>query len=377
MKKITVAVLTKLFFVAGQFLVPWGAVHAQDSPILIGQTADLSGSYAVLVKETTAAAVAYFNKINAQGGVHGRRLELRSVDDGNNPQRALANVKKLAQDKALTALMLSYGTAVSEALLPLLVEIKVPLLGPVGSSAALHLPVNRYVFNLQQPAHVQASKTVERLNAQRLTQLAVVYSDDAFGKDAIDGFDKTMAAHSLKPLVRASIPPGSLDVDAVADKVALVKPHATLGICQPLACVRLLKALRAKGVLSEFAAITNLSLPAEVQALGALGHRVTKTLVFPHPLSPTPIAKELSELAQAAQFEASYASMEGLMSAKVMVKALQLAGANATPEQVTAALESLRSYDAGGVLVDFGPRDRTGSEYVDVVMISNEGKFIR
>jgi len=246
-----------------------GAAQAQSGTILLGQTADYSGPQAAAVKETTAAAIAYFNKINAEGGVRGRKIELRTMDDGFDPKRSVENVKKLAEDKALIALFLSRGTANAEALLPVLTEIKVPLLGPVGGSQPMHRPANRYLFNLRTQTQTEVFKAIMQLNAQGLTQLAVVYTDDAFGKDAVQGFDKALAERNLKPLVRAIIPRGSTDVAAAVDKLAEAKPQATVGICIAKACAALLKAMRAKGVSSQFLSLANTSSNSYIKELGA------------------------------------------------------------------------------------------------------------
>lgn len=355
-----------------------GAAQAQSGTILLGQTADYSGPQAAAVKETTAAAIAYFNKINAEGGVRGKKIELRTMDDGFDPKRSVENVKKLAEDKALIALFLSRGTANAEALLPVLTEIKVPLLGPVGGSQPMHKPANRYLFNLRTQTQTEAFKAIMQLNAQGLTQLAVVYTDDAFGKDAVQGFDKALAERNLKPVVRTTIPRGSTDVAEAVDKLAAVKPQATVGICIAKACAALLKAMRAKGVSSLFLSLANTSSNSYIKELGDDARGVMVTQVFPYPLSDgTPVGKELNELAARAKFEPSYATMEGMIAAKVMVEALKRAGANPTPEKVTVALESLRNYDVGGFSVGFGPSDRTGSEYVDLSIISKGGKFVR
>ena len=86
--------------------------------INLGQTADFSGPQAALVKDTTAAAKAYFDKINSQGGVNGRKIVLTSRDDGYDVKRIVENAKELIDDTQVLALMLPRGTANSEALLP-------------------------------------------------------------------------------------------------------------------------------------------------------------------------------------------------------------------------------------------------------------------
>jgi branched-chain amino acid transport system substrate-binding protein len=355
-----------------------GIAQAQSGPIVIGQTADFSGPQSALVKETTAAAKAYFNKINEQGGIRGRKIELKSVDDGFDVGRTVSNARELAKDKSVVAYMLSRGTANAEALLPVLAELKIPLLGPVGGSRALHTPANRYMFNLRPPFQTEVSKAIGQLTVQGISQLAVVYTDDAFGKDALIGFDRAMAERQLKPVSRVSIPRGSSDVAAAVDQLGKAEPQAIIGLCIIKGCVSLVSALRAKGINSQFVSLSNTSSEGYIKELGVNSRGVIVTQVFPHPQSGvSALAKELRELAGKANFVASYTTMEGMIAAKVMVEALRRAGDNPTPEKITTALESLHNYDMGGYTVNYSPDDRTASEFVDLSIISKEGRFIR
>lgn len=365
-------------FAAALVLLSTGMAQAENSPIVIGQTADFSGPQSALVKETTVAAKAYFDKINEQGGIRGRKIELKSVDDGYDVSRTVANARELAKDKAVVAYILSRGTANAEALLPVLTELKIPLLGPVGGSMVLHTPVNRYMFNLRPPYQTEVSKAIGQLIVQGITQLAVVYTDDAFGKDALVGFDRAMAERNLKPVVRVSIPRGSSDVAAAVEQLDKAQPQAIVGLCIIKGCAALVSAMRAKGINSQFLSLSNTSSEDYIKALGANSRGVIVTQVFPYPQSGVSVlSKELRELASKAKFPASYTAMEGMIAAKVMVEALRRAGDNPTAEKITTALESLNNYDMGSYTVNYSGNDHTASEYVDLSIVSKEGKFIR
>ena len=105
------------------------APDVTKTEITLGQTSDFSGPQAALVKETTEAAKAYFESINKQGRVNGRKIVLTLLDDGYDAKRTVENAKKLIYENHVLALILPRGTANSEALLPLLLEKRVPLLG--------------------------------------------------------------------------------------------------------------------------------------------------------------------------------------------------------------------------------------------------------
>src|SRR2546427_570340 len=82
--------------------------------ILIGQSAGFTGSIAGTVKELTAGAKAYFDVVNAKGGVHGRKIVLESMDDGFDPKRTPEGMPKLIVEKKVFALFLSPGHPTNE-----------------------------------------------------------------------------------------------------------------------------------------------------------------------------------------------------------------------------------------------------------------------
>ena len=114
--------------------------HAADpgvtsNSILIGQSAAFSGPAMELGAEMRAGALAYFQAINAAGGVNGRKIELRSLDDGYEPDRAAANTKKLIDDGVF--LLFGYvGTPTSNASKPIFTAAKVDPHASTSSTTA-------------------------------------------------------------------------------------------------------------------------------------------------------------------------------------------------------------------------------------------------
>jgi len=108
-----------------------GAALAAGAPLVIGRTADFSGPQAAAVKETTAAARAYFDRVNQAGGVNGRPIVLESMDDGFDPKRTAGNARRLIAEKQPLALMLSRGTANAEALIPVTQENRIAVVAPI------------------------------------------------------------------------------------------------------------------------------------------------------------------------------------------------------------------------------------------------------
>ncbi len=345
--------------------------------LLLGQTADYSGPQSAPVKETAAAARAYFDKVNAAGGVNGKKIVLESLDDGYDTKRTVENARKLIDEKGVLALFLFRGTANAEALLPVLQEKKTLLFGGVGSSMKMHQPMNRYMFNLRSPVQTEVGSIVGQLASQGINDVAVVYTDDGFGKDAMEGAKRAFEKYKIKPTAVAAIPRGQAEVDAAVAEILKAKPSATIGFCIPKICATIVKKLRAQGSLTQFFSLSNTSSNAYVTELAENARGVVVTQVMPYPFdSRDQIGREFQAFAKETGTKVSYGTMEGYLSARVMTEALKRAGKNPTRESLLAAFESLK-LDLGGFQLAFSPTSRTGSEFVDLTMISKNGKFIR
>ena len=143
--------------------------HAQ---ILVGQTAGFTGAVASSVKEATDGAKLYFDAVNARGGVNGQKIELVSLDDKFDPKLTLENAKKLI-DQGVVSLFLNRGTPHTQALMPLLTEAKVPLVGPSTGAMVLHDPVHPWIFNVRATYQREAERTIAHLSLVSVQRIAV------------------------------------------------------------------------------------------------------------------------------------------------------------------------------------------------------------
>ena len=165
--------------------------------IVLGQAAGFTGSVAGTVKELTAGAKAYFDRVNATGGVHGRKIVLESLDDGFDPKRTPDVVRQLIDEKQVFALFLSRGTPTNEAAYPLLEEAKVPLIGPSTGAMSMYDPPRRYLFPVRPSYHSETAKIVGQLVSTGINRIAVFHTDDSFGKDGLTGTLNAMHPSAL------------------------------------------------------------------------------------------------------------------------------------------------------------------------------------
>jgi branched-chain amino acid transport system substrate-binding protein len=360
-----------------------GAAAAEDGVypdrIVVGQSSDYSKGLAPIVKELTAGAKSYLDWINANGGVHGRKIVIESLDDSQDPKRVLENTKKLVQDTKVFCLFLYRGTPQTESVMPLLTEFKIPLIGPSTGAQTMYSPPKRYLFPVRASYHSETEEIVNHLVSTGATKIAVIRDDSSFGQDGFSGFEVAMKKRGLAPHAVATFPRGTTQIEEAAKKLSDSEPQAIVMVTPPNAAgafVKKMKTIRDDVLLF---ALSNVSSAAFVKDVGAQGHGVVVAQVAPAPLGySSMVSRELQQIGKSnAQTPLSYSALEGMLSAKVLVEGLRRAGREPTREKLVSALESLQRFDLGGVDVTYGPQSRAGSRYVELTIIGRDGKFIR
>lgn len=348
------------------------------SQIVIGQTAGITGIVASGVKETTDGARLWIDNINAKGGVNGQKIELLSMDDKFEPKTAAANAKVLIEEKNVTALFLVRGTPHSEAIIPLLEQHGVPLIAPSTGAMVLHQPVKRYVFNVRATYQREAEKAVTHLNTMGVTRIAVVYADDSFGRDGLEGAHKGFQKAGFEPLLVVKADRLKPDYGAFVPEIVAKETQAVVWIASGNAVAEGVKALRAAKSAAQVVTLSNNASSGFVKSLGDSARGVIVTQVFPYERSYAyGFIKEALALAKQKNMELTPAMLEGYAAAKVLVEGLRRAGPNPTRAKLVTALEGMRNFDIGGLEVNYSPEDHTGLDFADLSIIGQDGKFKR
>ncbi|HEY0846135.1 MAG TPA: ABC transporter substrate-binding protein [Noviherbaspirillum sp.] len=349
-----------------------------ESTILIGQTVGVTGTVAGPVKEMNEGASAYLTEVNKRGGVHGRKIEMRVLDDKFDPALTLAHAETLIRKDRVFALFQGRGTPHTQGILPLLQQYNVPLLAPSTGAAVFHQPVNKLLFNIRAKYQDEVAKAVEHFTTIGITSIGILHVDDAFGADGLEGFTKAMAARKLTPVAVTKFARVNPDVAATATEVIKTQPAALIIVSSAKNTAAVIKAIRAQGGQMQIMTMSNNSSQAFVDDLGPAGYGVIVSQITPTPhLLSTRLGQEFSVAAKEHKVTVSYAAMEGYVNAKVLVEALRRAGPKLTREGFLRALESMQRVDFGGLMVTYGPNDHTGSEFVELTMIGKNGKFVR
>ncbi len=349
-----------------------------DTTVTLGQGAAFSGPAQQLGIQMRDGALAYFNYINAQGGVHGRKIVLKSVDDRYEPDGAVAATKKLIEEERVFALFGYVGTPTFNAAAPILTKAQVPLVAAFTGAESLRDPLNRYVFNVRASYYDETEQIVQHLTSMGVTSIAVFYQNDAYGKAGLEGVNRAMKRRNMQIATETTVERNTVDVAKAIAEMKKKQPQAVVMVSAYKSCGAFIKEMKKAGLEPSFWNVSFVGSAALAKELDAQGRGVQISQVVPFPWdSSIPVVKEYQKLIRAEGKEINFSSLEGFISAKVMVEGLRRAGRKLTREGLIHALETMDPYDVGGFKIAYSSADHRGSRWVDLTIISKEQKFVR
>jgi ABC-type branched-subunit amino acid transport system substrate-binding protein len=368
------ALITLLACLAGGAL----AQGVTDSQVVLGQSAAFSGPSAQLGKDMREGAMLYFDYVNAHGGVHGRRIELKSLDDGYEPNRAVANTRKLVDEEKVFALFGYVGTPTSMAAMPVFTQAKVPFVGAFTGAEALRHPVNPYIFNVRASYFDETEAIVRHLTAMSIDNIAIFYQNDAYGQAGLAGVERALKKRNMSLSARGTVERNTVAVAKAVDAIKKANPQSVIMIGSYKACAEFIREMKKQGQNPTFWNVSFVGSKALADELGPEGRGVEISQVVPFPWDiSVPVVREYRKLVDARKLEPGFGTLEGFIAAKVMVEGLKRAGRKLDREDFVKAMESLNDYDTGGFRVSYGPHNHAGSDFVDLTIISRNESFVR
>jgi ABC-type branched-subunit amino acid transport system substrate-binding protein len=347
--------------------------------IVLGQAAVFSGPAAQLGIQMRNGIKAYFDHVNANGGVNGRRLELVTEDDRYEQSVAPGASKKLIEEQRVFALLGYVGTPTGVAHLPVVTQAKVPLVGMFTGAEALRVPFNRYVFHVRASYYDETEKIVEQVVSTGGKKIAVFYQNDAYGEAGRKGTELALERRKMKIHSQGTVERNTVAVEAAAKAIHASQPDAVVMISAYTSIAAFVRAMQKMGSGATFYNVSFVGSKALADALGKDGVGVAISQVVPFPWATgVPVVKEYQLLAKKAGFtDYNFSALEGFLTAKVMVEGLRRTGKNLTREGLVESLERMQDVDLGGFFVGYSPKNRAGSKFVDLTIIGRDGKFLR
>ncbi len=351
---------------------------AQAPRLLLGQSCATTGPAAQLGLQMHRGARLVFDAVNAAGGINGQAIELRLLDDGYEPERCQANTEQLIRDEAF-ALFGYVGTPTSLAVLPRINEERIPFFGPFTGAEALREPFSRWVFHVRASYFDETELIVRQLTALGLTRIAVFRQNDSYGQAGLDGVLRALKARNLEPVAVGGVDRNTVAVAAAVKAIVPQRPQAVVQISAYRSCAAFVRAARQAGYGGTFYNVSFVGTQALADELGADGTGVVVSQVMPFPYgTTTAVAREYrAALEKTGDARPDYGSMEGFVAAKVLLEGLRRAGRGASREALVAALESIQRLDLGGFQVGYGARSHAGSRFVEMSMLTGDGRVRR
>jgi ABC-type branched-subunit amino acid transport system substrate-binding protein len=347
------------------------------NPFRIGNSGPSTGANSASMLELLAGARLYFDAVNAEGGVKGRKVQLVQMDDNFEVSRTVKNVEKLVGQERVDALLLVRGTPHNEAILPLIEKAGVPLIAPSTGAMVLHKPVKPLVFNVRTAYRSEAHKLAEVLSSLGKRRIALIHVNDSFGEDVAQGFVAGLAERNLPAASVHKFDRKTVDVDRAAAEVKKMDADVVVIVGAGQAVVAGVQALRAMDVKAPVATISNNASTGFVKALGNDARGVMVTQVFPDErLGDMPLTRDAARLARKANMTLTPAMMEGFAAAKVTVEALKRCPGACSRAELVRALDTL-DIDLGGMKLAYSPADHSGLEFTDLSIIDRKGAFRR
>jgi branched-chain amino acid transport system substrate-binding protein len=344
--------------------------HAEDgvskTSITIGQTSALSGPASALALPFHQGAKLYFERINANGGINGRSINLVSVDDAGNPAAARTNAQKLLQGGML-ALFGTYGSPQTIAAYEALKGSNMILFAPMAAADELQGANFPNIYAVRPDYSLEALAIVRHSETLGAKRLGIVHGKDSESLSALDAGKRSMQALGANTL-------GEAGFEGINQLLAL-KLESLLVIGTPQEAAKAIREARSKGFRGPIYGFSNTGESLLAEQLGSAGAGVVIARVTPRSdNAKSAVVRELTADAQAAKLgKPNVYMLEGYIAARTLAEALRKAGKEPTQAKLRKAIEGISEWDMGGFRVSFDG-GRNGSKLVELSVIDSLGK---
>jgi branched-chain amino acid transport system substrate-binding protein len=341
--------------------------------IVLGQSIALTGPGSALAAPFHQGAKLYFDRVNAGGGVNGRKIELATLDDRGDAQNAMANTKKLLEQGVLS-LFGYYGSPTVTAVYPLIKDSDVLLFAPMAGADEFRGALYPNVYSIRPGYAEEAAAIARHAETMGARKLGILHASDSESVAALDSATRTMPSMGANVVVNASLSSGS--IAAAVEKAIAAKPESVLVIGTSTVAAGAVRDLRAKGFRGPIYGFSNTGESLLAGELGSMGAGVVVVRVVPKSdAAKIPVVRELMADAQAANAgKPNVYMLEGYIAARVYVEALRRIGkGDPNRARLKKALESLDDMDMGGFRVHFA-EERVASKLVELSLIDSQGR---
>ena len=349
-----------------------------DERILFGQSAALSGPAQELGTNMRLGILAAFHEVNEIGGVHGRKLDLVSLDDTYEPEAAVANTLQLIEEEGVFALIGEVGTPTSRSATPVAADAGVPFIAPFTGAEFLRDDYWKNIINLRASYYQETEEMVSRLTQDLgITRIGVLYQDDSYGRAGYRGVRNALDRRDMEPVSIGLYPRNTTAVKTALLDLNRGEPEAVImiGAYEPVAAM--VELARYTGVDPVFLTVSFVGSNALSNELGSEGAGVYVTQVVPFPTDASiPIVSSYLNALEAFDRFANpgFVSFEGYLAGRLAIAGLERCGPDIDRSCFLSILDSSDEFAIDGFKLRFGD-DNQGSDEVFLTVIGNDGEY--
>ena len=359
-----------------------GSPGVSDDAILFGQSAAFSGPAQDLGSNMNLGILAAFHERNLAGGVHGRQLELTSLDDAYEPEAAALNTAALIEDQDVFALIGAVGTPTSRSAVPVAHAAEVPYIAPFTGAEFLRDEQLTNVINVRASYYQETEEMVERLTTDLgITRIAVMYQDDSYGRAGYNGARQALERRGMEPVAIGVYPRNTISVKTALIDLQQGNPEAVImiGAYKPVSTLVLwARHIGLDSVFMTVSFVGSNALARELNATGEVVKGVYVTQVVPFPTDDTiPVVRAYQDALAAYEPNAvpGFVSLEGYLAGLLAIAGLEACGREVDRQCFLDALHEPSLTDISGFALSLDADDNQGSDAVFLTTIGSDGQY--
>lgn len=351
-----------------------------DREIRIGQWGPQTGP-AALWGAVARGTGAYFDMINEEGGIHGRKISYFLRDDGYMPPKTKAIAKELVEDKKVFAFAAGVGTATGMAVKKYLHRKKVPWVGPAAGSTHWAYPPTKYLFGVyplySDEASILVNHAVKNLGKRRI---AFFYQNDDYGKAGLYGAELALEKLGMKLVASVSAEPLDTDLSSHVAKLKAAKPDAVIMWVLPKHGAIILGTAAKMGLKPQWMTASTLS---DTPIMYKISKGLFKDVIFtsfgelPDSKHPLMVKYKKAKEKFAPKDRWGIFFYAGIIFVEPMIEGLKRTGRDLTADNFVKAMETIKDFQGLGPKISFGPNKRQGARSVFLGKCGEGGKAVR
>jgi branched-chain amino acid transport system substrate-binding protein len=319
-----------------------------DDSILLGSYQPMTGTESTYFRMGIGADT-WYRHVDDQGGINGRKIIFKMVDDSYNPARTKVIVKEFIERDHVFAIANPLGSAPTAAVIDYIVEHKVPLVG-AGTGAAKNVEYpSKYVFPLYPSYFLEGQQLVKFAKKEfGAKKVALLYQNDPSGKSHLEGINSALGKYGVKLVVAEPYEKDELDVSSQVIKMKSENPDVVLCSCAPEHAAKFFTERQKMGWKVPVEVVFFGQSPKVIELAGKEAvDGAYFTTIFRRPDSPDPQMKQFVSLLKKyyPSEEPDAIHMWGYAGAQIVTEALKRMGRdNITRERFIESLESIKHW---------------------------------